>query len=189
MNIDFKTSFGLGVVMSMRFINYAYCFLIGSYMKLGGVKNVYGKPMSGSEIYVVMMVIITAINIFGIISFYGQMVVKAAGATTVLFDVIDAPTNVEINPEKKGIVVNRETMRGEYRFEKVNFRYPTRPDLHILKDLDIVMEAGQTTAFVGPSGSGKSTIIQLVMRFYNPVDGKVTFDGEPIDSWDLRSLR
>ena len=87
------------------------------------------------------------------------MVIKAAGATTVIFDVIDAPTDVEVSPAKKGKEVKKETIRGEYKFSKVNFKYPTRPDLHILKDLDITMKEGETTAFVGPSGSGKSTII------------------------------
>jgi ABC-type multidrug transport system fused ATPase/permease subunit len=53
------------------------------------------------------------------------------------------------------------------------------------------MKAGETTAFVGPSGSGKSTIIQLVMRFYNPMNdgGEILLDGKPIKNYDLRSIR
>jgi ATP-binding cassette subfamily B (MDR/TAP) protein 1 len=59
----------------------------------------------------------------------------------------------------------------------VDFTYPTRPDLRILKSLTCSFDAGKTTAIVGPSGSGKSTIVQLIERFYNTNGGTVTLDG------------
>jgi hypothetical protein len=99
MRVDTKVSFALGAVMSLRFLNYAYCFCIGSFMKLGGVKSVYGKPLSGAEIYIVMTVILVAVQMLGVISFYGQMVMKAAGASTVIFDVITAPTTIDVNKD------------------------------------------------------------------------------------------
>lgn len=49
-----------------------------------------------------------------------------------------------------------------------------------MKKFSAIFEAGQTTALVGPSGSGKSTVIQLIERFYNPTDGTILLDGEPI---------
>jgi ATP-binding cassette subfamily B (MDR/TAP) protein 1 len=64
-----------------------------------------------------------------------------------------------------------DNLRGDIIFKGVKFNYPTRPDLKILRDLDVHIEAGKTTALVGPSGSGKSTIIQLIERFYNPLGG------------------
>ena len=156
LGVDCKVSFAFGLIMSMRFINYAYCFAIGSFMKINNVKGAYGEDLNGADIFIVMQVIIVAITTFGMITFYANFVLKAAGASTVIFDVIDAETDVD--PTKEGI--KAENLKGCYKFEKVNFRYPTRPDLLILDNLTLTMEAGQTTAFVGPSGSGKSTIIQ-----------------------------
>lgn len=158
-------------------------------MKLNGVTGAYGQALNGADIYIVMTVVMLGVSTLGVISFYAQMVLKAAGACTVIFDVIDA--EVSVDPNDKGTKVEHGSLQGKYEFKKINFKYPTRPDLHILKDLDIVCEAGQTTAFVGPSGSGKSTIIQLCMRFYNPLNdgGEILLDGKPIKSYDLRSLR
>jgi hypothetical protein len=80
----------------MRFINYAYCFVIGSFLKLGGVKGTWGKELTGAEIYIVMMVILVAVATIGVISFYAQMVMKAAGASSTIFEVIDAPVSVDV---------------------------------------------------------------------------------------------
>jgi len=74
-----------------------------------------------------------------------------------LFEVIDAVPDVRDQDGAKKI--DRDTFKGEFEFKNVDFNYPTRPDLKILNNLSITMEAGKTTAFVGPSGSGKSTII------------------------------
>lgn len=80
-------------------------------------------------------------------------------------------------------------MQGRIEFKNINFSYPTRPELQILKDFSCVMEAGKTTALVGPSGSGKSTIIQMIERFYNPESGDIIIDGKNIKDLDLRSFR
>ena len=58
------------------------------------------------------------------------------------------------------------------------FSYPARPDVSILKGLDLTISFGQTVALVGPSGCGKSTIIQLLQRFYNPAGGQVIGDSD-----------
>ena len=71
----------------------------------------------------------------------------------------------------------------------MNFTYPTREELPVLKNFSCIFEAGKTTALVGPSGSGKSTIIQLIERFYNPLNGSIKIDGIPIDELNLRELR
>lgn len=60
----------LALVMSFRFINYAYCFLIGSFMKLNGVKGAYGQDLSGADIYIVMSVVMIGVATLGVISFY-----------------------------------------------------------------------------------------------------------------------
>ena len=117
---------------------------------------------------------------------FKKFVVDGLVAAQEAFDVID---NVPaVDPNKMGIKINRQKMKGHYEFKNVNFSYPSN-GLQVLKNFTCTFEAGQTTAFVGPSGSGKSTIIQLVERFYNPDNGSITLDGVPIEKYDLRDMR
>ena len=71
----------------------------------------------------------------------------------------------------------------------MSFRYPSRPELLVLKNFSCVFEKGKTTALVGPSGSGKSTVVQLLERFYDPVDGEVLLDGMNLKNYQLNSVR
>lgn len=58
-------------------------------------------------------------------------------------------------------------------FSSVHFNYPMRPEVPVLQGMDLAVKPGQTLALVGPSGCGKSTIVQLLLRFYDPLEGKV----------------
>uniref|UniRef100_A0A9J7YZT0 ATP-binding cassette, sub-family B (MDR/TAP), member 11a n=1 Tax=Cyprinus carpio carpio TaxID=630221 RepID=A0A9J7YZT0_CYPCA len=82
-----------------------------------------------------------------------------------------------------------DKVKGDIEFHSVHFNYPSRPEVKILDDLNVVVKAGETTAFVGPSGSGKSTTIQLIQRFYDPKEGMVTVDGHDIRSLNIQWLR
>lgn len=85
-----------------------------------------------------------------------------------------------VNPENRGVVIPREAIKGQIEFKNVNFTYPTRKDVQVLKNFTCSFDAGKTTALVGPSGSGKSTIIQMIERFYQNDSGTITVDGQPI---------
>ena len=76
---------------------------------------------------------------------------------------------------------------GEVTFDGVSFDYGKKA--RVLKDLDLTFPAGQTTALVGPSGGGKSTILNLIMRLYDPRDGRVLIDGQDIRQTTFQSLR
>ena len=65
-------------------------------------------------------------------------------------------------------------MKGELQFKGVSFAYPSRLEVQVLSSLSFVVRAGETVAFVGESGSGKSTIIQLLQRFYDPLQGQAS---------------
>ena len=78
---------------------------------------------------------------------------------------------------------------GKIEFEHVDFRYPSRPTLRILRDFSLKCPSGNTTALAGPSGSGKSTTIALLQRFYDPIEGKVLLDGQDIRTLNLKWLR
>ena len=79
--------------------------------------------------------------------------------------------------------------RGDIRFERVSFRYPSRPGTPALADLDLAIHPGETVAFVGPSGAGKSTTFQLLLRFYDPSDGRILIDGVDISAADPEEVR
>lgn len=83
----------------------------------------------------------------------------------------------------------RYPITGNVSFSKVNFAYPTRPDVPIFQNLSFDLRAGECVAIVGPSGSGKSTIAALLQRLYEPSNGVILFDKHRLGSTDTRWLR
>ncbi len=79
--------------------------------------------------------------------------------------------------------------RGEVAFEDVRFVYPSRPDVQVLRGIDLVARSGERVALVGPSGAGKSTIIALLLRLYDPTGGKLCIDGRDAREYPLAGLR
>lgn len=99
-----------------------------------------------------------------------------------------------MNIEPKIDLINGSTipfdqLSGEIRFENVTFSYPSRPDQIILRNFNLTLKPGQTVALVGASGSGKSTVASLLERFYEPNDGSITLDGQPISALSPYWLR
>jgi ATP-binding cassette, subfamily B (MDR/TAP), member 1 len=80
-------------------------------------------------------------------------------------------------------------IRGSLELKNVSFIYPARPEVTVLKNVSISIPQGRFTAVVGPSGSGKSTVLQLVERFYDPVEGTVFLDGHDVRSLNVKFLR
>ena len=83
----------------------------------------------------------------------------------------------------------RSPPRGEVAFKDVRFAYPTRADAPVLDGLSFHVKPGEKVALVGPSGAGKSTIFHLILRFYDPLSGSVTFDGVNLPDADPAELR
>ena len=77
--------------------------------------------------------------------------------------------------------------RGEVAWRNVRFHY--RPDLAVLKEIDLSIDAGKKIAIVGPTGAGKSTLLSLLPRFFDPTGGSVTIDGHDVREYQLASLR
>ncbi len=78
---------------------------------------------------------------------------------------------------------------GQITYDQVEFSYPSRADVEVLKGLSFKIGAGEKIALVGYSGAGKSTIVQLLMRFYDPVRGQIRIDGKTLSDYPLNSLR
>jgi len=113
-----------------------------------------------------------------------QMFQSARSAGERIFDILDAPSEVSDRPGARPFSTR---VAGDVRLEGVCFEYT--PGLHVLDDIDLRVEAGQTVALVGPTGAGKSTIINLLLRFYDVAQGRVLMDGKDIRDVTLQSLR
>jgi ABC-type multidrug transport system fused ATPase/permease subunit len=74
-------------------------------------------------------------------------------------------------------------------FKDVDFEYPSRPTVPVLRGLNLQIRKGETLALIGPSGCGKSTVVQLIERFYRPTNGTILFRGENIAALNVRWLR
>ena len=100
-----------------------------------------------------------------------------------LFDILDARSPVEERPN----AVPMDRPAGHVRFEEVGFGYADRSPA--LKHVELDAKPGQVTAILGAPGSGKTTIVNLLPRFYDVTDGKITIDGDDIRDYTLQSLR
>jgi ATP-binding cassette subfamily B multidrug efflux pump len=108
---------------------------------------------------------------------YNSIQAALAGAERV-FEIID--TNPEVADAPNALPL--ESIKGDVRFEHVDFSY--RPDTPIIKNMTLHAKAGQTIALVGPTGAGKTTIINLLTRFYEIQNGRISIDGK-----DIRTVR
>ncbi|CAF4768579.1 unnamed protein product [Rotaria sp. Silwood1] len=80
-------------------------------------------------------------------------------------------------------------MNGDIHFHNINFAYPTRSDILVLRNLTLMARAGEITALVGSNGSGKSTCISLLLRFYEPLSGHITINDQSITDCNIKQLR
>jgi ABC transporter fused permease/ATP-binding protein len=126
---------------------------------------------------------IVAASIGALAGIYAEFM-RAAGSSQRIFELLDKKGRVEAGGgEPLGEVT------GSLHFERVNFCYPARPDVTVLRDFELTVEPGEVVALVGPSGAGKSTVASLLPRFYDPTQGRITLDGTDLKSFDTRSLR
>lgn len=110
---------------------------------------------------------------------------KAVGATERLMDIQDAATEaIDLAPRTEQL-----HLEGAIAFEQVSFHYATRADHAVLRGVRFSAQPGERVALVGPSGAGKSTIASLLLRFYDPVEGRITIDGKDARDYDLGALR
>ncbi|XP_062195951.1 ABC transporter B family member 1-like [Phragmites australis] len=108
---------------------------------------------------------------------------KARVAAAKIFRVIDHKPGID----RDGVEL--ESVTGRVEMRNVDFSYPSRPDIPILRGFSLSVPAGKTIALVGSSGSGKSTVVSLIERFYDPNAGQILLDGHDLKTLKLRWVR
>eukprot|EP01025_Chloroclados_australasicus_P040707 TRINITY_DN4266_c0_g1_i1.p1 TRINITY_DN4266_c0_g1~~TRINITY_DN4266_c0_g1_i1.p1 ORF type:complete len:1011 (+),score=131.92 TRINITY_DN4266_c0_g1_i1:85-3033(+) len=111
--------------------------------------------------------------------------VKGVATGDKVFKVISRIPEIRDDPN----AIKLDKLNGQLELRNVSFCYPARPDVEVFNDLSIVIPSGKTVALVGQSGSGKSTVVQLLERFYDPIQGLVSLDGVDIRQLNLTWYR
>ncbi len=151
-----------------------------------GAEAVQEGSISGGTIFSLVLYSGLVAGAFGALTeVYGDLV-RGAGASSRLAELMIAEP--EIAPPEKPVALPIPA-RGQLSFERVNFHYPTRPEVLALDDFTLKVSPGETVAVVGPSGAGKSTLFQLAQRFYDPDGGVVRMDGVALTSADPAEIR
>jgi ATP-binding cassette subfamily B (MDR/TAP) protein 1 len=171
------TGLMLGSMILIMFSNYALSFWQGSRYLVSGDMNI-------GQIITVLFSVMMGSVMLGQVAPHFQSFAVAIATAGPIFSVIDRPLPDE---SKKGLIPTY--IRGEVELRAIRHIYPSRPEVVVLKGMDLVIPAGKVTALVGPSGSGKSTIVGLLERFYTPVGGELLLDGANIQGLDLKWLR
>ncbi|CAO1939601.1 unnamed protein product [Urochloa humidicola] len=166
-----------GVSQFFLFSSYALALWYGSHLmskELATFKSVMKS---------FMVLIVTALAMGETLAMAPD-IIKGNQMVASVFDILDRKTDVRIDTGE-----DIKKVEGLIELRGVEFRYPSRPDVTVFKGLDLLMKAGKSMALVGMSGSGKSTVLSLILRFYDPVAGRILIDGKDVKKLKLKSLR
>jgi ATP-binding cassette subfamily B protein len=133
----------------------------------------------GELVQFVILAVMVAGAVGALSEIWGELQ-RAAGATERLVEMLQAQDPVQDPAHPRTLP---QPVHGALAFEDVSFTYPSRRDMPALKGFTLTIAPGETVALVGPSGAGKSTVFQLLLRFFDPISGRITLEGV-----DLRDL-
>jgi ATP-binding cassette subfamily B protein len=151
-----------------------------------GGQDVISGRMSGGELGAfVFYAVMVGSGVATISEVWGDLQ-RAAGAAERLVELIKTRSLID---DPGTVASSGSSVRPELRMDKVTFCYPTRPKQPALRNFTLHIEAGKSLALVGPSGAGKSTVFELLLRFYDPQQGRVLLDGEDIRDMSLKQMR
>lgn len=166
-------------LMSMVYMNYGLGFWMGSRFLVDGSVDL------GDILTILLSIIMGSFSISHILP-YIQAFSSGVSAAGKIYSTIGRESPIDPTSDEGDTIDN---LQGVVELEHVNHIYPSRPEVEVMKDVNLVVPAGKVTALVGPSGSGKSTIVGLLERFYNPTAGSVKVDGKDVRDLNIRWLR
>ena len=176
--VSAKDRIGVRAVMTAIVIFLIFAGVVGV-LWIGARDVAAGGMTIGSLVQFVIYAVLVAGAVGSLTEVWGE-VQRAAGATERLVELLTQADSVQDPPRPVPVPSLRTS---ELRLEDVTFRYPTRPESSALDGVSLTVRPGETVALVGPSGSGKTTIIQLLQRFWDPQEGRITVGGV-----DLREI-
>lgn len=175
----FVSTIGYGLSQALVFLVYSLAFWYGAELVYQGEYEI------GQMFKILFSIVFSAVALGQIMSFTPS-VSKAKAAADDLFEIIDRESQIDYTNEH-GVV--RDPFNGQVDANAVDFAYPARPEVPVLKAFSAVVTPGKTVALVGSSGSGKSTMVGLVQRFYDVLGGHVQAEGADVRDWKLNALR
>ncbi|XP_050961212.1 antigen peptide transporter 2a [Labeo rohita] len=142
----------------------------------------YGQMSTGNLVSFILYQSDLARNIRTLIYIFGDML-NSVGAAGKVFEYLDRKSEVSIDGN-----LQPSDLKGHVSFQNLTFSYPRRPDHNVLKNFSLELKPGQMTALVGMSGGGKSTCVSLLERFYQPQQGQILLDGQPLENFQHKYL-
>jgi len=170
---------------AMSFIVLGFFVSMAAVIWRGAAMIANGQMEAGQLFSFVIYSGFIAGNIAGMAGVYTRLQ-KTIGAVENLLLLLEEPTEAI---EDKYVPDPAYTLHGQIAFDHVEFRYPSRQEVVVLKDVSFSINPGQEIALVGPSGTGKSTIASLLLKFYDPSSGTILFDGRNSQNFPVTALR
>ncbi|MCU0835810.1 MAG: ABC transporter transmembrane domain-containing protein [Chromatiaceae bacterium] len=158
---------------------------VGIVLWFGGREVLAGR-MSGGELSAFVFYAVLVASSVGTLSEVVGDLLRGAGAAERLIELLDRRS--AILPPQRPILLPAPP-EGRLVVEGLTFAYPSHPDAPVLADLSLAVSPGERVALVGPSGAGKTTLFQLLLRFYDPQQGLIRFDGVDLRALALDDLR
>ncbi len=159
--------------------------VIGVVLWIGG-HQVLAGTLSGGELSAFLFYALLLGSAVGGLSQIGGDLIRGAGASERLMELLRTESRIRGPDQPRPLPT---PVQGRVELLDLRFAYPAHPERAVLHDLTIHIEPGTRIALVGPSGAGKTTLLQLLLRFYDPQQGGIRFDGIDLRDLDLQDLR